>query len=317
MVTCGGRHTIAVTDEGDVFTWGLGHFGCLGRSFTRFDYDADAAVVAFTSEDGNQPLQADNNGEAAPQEQIQVPVVERNFAAELREHLELLANMTLDDSSDQCIPQPVESLKGINIVSASAGHRHSLFLEEGGALYSCGAGTSGCLGHGDTASQMFPMKITALDEGSGTRITQMSAGVDMSMAVDNQGQVYAWGKMDGGRIGLGLERKSVTIPRQVPVSSVDGESIKAIDVECGYVHSLIVGIDGSIHLCGGVGIEGADDGQVEDNSMDATVGKPRQVPNLNIWQRVIEAKEAVKKERWSKYGKYTVKGRTKMLQGDD
>jgi hypothetical protein len=30
-VTCGARHTIAITEEGEVFTWGLGHFGVLGR----------------------------------------------------------------------------------------------------------------------------------------------------------------------------------------------------------------------------------------------------------------------------------------------
>ncbi|GKY98833.1 hypothetical protein MPSEU_000839300 [Mayamaea pseudoterrestris] len=319
MVTCGGRHTIAVTEEGDVFSWGLGHFGCLGRSYTPFDYDADAAIVAFTGEDAEQPHQGANDDAAAPQEMVEAPIVERDFAAELREHLELLANMTLDDSSTQCIPQPVDSLQGIKIVSASAGHRHSLFLAERGALYSCGAGTSGCLGHGDTASQMFPVKITSLDENGGTRVIQMSAGVDMSMAVDSCGQVYGWGKMDGGRIGLGLERKSVTIPRQVTINDANGESVKAIDVECGYVHSLIVGIDGSIHICGGVGIEGADDGQVEDKSMDDTIGKPRQVPDFNIWQCATEAakKEAVKKERWSKYGKYTVKGRTKMMKGED
>jgi alpha-tubulin suppressor-like RCC1 family protein len=32
---------------------------------------------------------------------------------------------------------------------------------------------------------------------------QISAGVDMSMAVSTAGKVFSWGKADGGRIGVG------------------------------------------------------------------------------------------------------------------
>jgi alpha-tubulin suppressor-like RCC1 family protein len=33
-VSCGARHTLAVTEDGEVFSFGLGHFGVLGRSYT-------------------------------------------------------------------------------------------------------------------------------------------------------------------------------------------------------------------------------------------------------------------------------------------
>lgn len=39
-----------------------------------------------------------------------------------------------------------------------------------------------------------------------------------------------------------------------------------------------------------------------------------QVPNFNIWHRLAEPKaHVVKAERWKKYGKYELKGRSKML----
>jgi hypothetical protein len=82
-------------------------------------------------------------------------------ASEFLAHLDMLTNLSLTDSSDQCIPQLVDSLRGIKIVGSSAGHRHSLFLDEQGGLYSCGAGVSGCLGHGNNQSQMYPMKLQA------------------------------------------------------------------------------------------------------------------------------------------------------------
>ena len=43
---------------------------------------------------------------------------------EMRRHLDLLGNLTLDDNSDQCIPKLIDSLKGIRIIGACAGHRH-------------------------------------------------------------------------------------------------------------------------------------------------------------------------------------------------
>jgi alpha-tubulin suppressor-like RCC1 family protein len=135
----------------------------------------------------------------------------------------------------------------------------------------------------------------------------------MSMAVSTTGTVYSWGKADGGRIGLGVGRNDVLLPRQVSVVSNTGESVKAVDVECGYVHSLIVGIDGTLYMSGSVGIEGEDDGipQKGDDSVDA--GRPVQVSGFNIWHRIPEPKEVVKKERWKKLGKYEVQGRSKMM----
>lgn len=358
-VTCGSRHTIVVTEDGEAFSFGLGHFGVLGRSFTPFDYDADAAVVAFTG-DHNEPAPqppealAEAAAAAAALPAAAAPAAERDYAAELVAHLDLIANLSLDDSSDQCRPKLIDSLKGIKIVGASAGHRHSLLLDENGGLYSFGsASNSGCLGHGDCEPQMYPAKITAFDDDN-IRIMQMSAGVDISMAVSTTGDVYAWGKMDGGRIGLGMSKTAVTLPRRVKLSnhgttgSGSGKSpagpeeedvcLKAIDVECGYVHSLIVGVDGRIHLCGGVGIEGEDDGQRrEDDNHDEERhtngsgphngengnislapeecdGRPRPVPNFNIWHPMPEPqKETIKKERWKKFGKYEIKGRSKML----
>jgi len=36
----------------------------------------------------------------------------------MRHQLDLLANLTLDDNSDQCIPKVIEALQGIKIVGA-------------------------------------------------------------------------------------------------------------------------------------------------------------------------------------------------------
>lgn len=108
-------------------------------------------------------------------------------------------------------------------------------------------------------------------DDAGLKVLQMSAGVDMSMAVTTNGDVYSWGKCDGGRIGLGIRSRVVNKPEKVSVASTAGAPLKALDVECGYVHSLVVAVDGTIHLCGGVGTDGAADGQAV--TADTKVGK--------------------------------------------
>ena len=49
----------------------------------------------------------------------------------------------------QLRPKRVEALSKEQVVSVSAGGAHSLALTAGGALYSCGYGIGGQLGHGD------------------------------------------------------------------------------------------------------------------------------------------------------------------------
>jgi len=317
-VALGARHSLVVTDEGEVFSFGLGHFGVLGRSFTPYDHvpvgaldgmdEGDLESFGFAREyhQQEQPpagLNANVNDERDGQAENAYNV------DELMAHLDLMTNIKLQDSSDQCIPKVIDSLEGINIIGASAGHRHTLLLDNQGYLYSCGEGKTGCLGHGDHQSHMVPMRIKHLDERD-VKIIQMSAGVDMSMAVSAEGGVYAWGKTDGGRLGLGTTQARVTMPTKVKVHS-DGHRMKAVDVECGYVHSVIVGLNGTIHICGEVGIDGNADGQ------DGT-GEPVQEKDFNIWHRVGEPKErVVKAERWKKLGKYEVKGRRKMMSEEN
>lgn len=304
MVSCGNRHTLCVTEDGAVYSFGLGHFGVLGRPFTPFEYDADRAIEMFGGDGDDEGFAA----VPAPAPASQVEREEFNIQAQI----DFLNGISLEDSSTQCIATRVDSLEGIHIVGASAGHRHSLFLDQQGGLYSCGCASHGALGHGDGQSQMFPMKVMEFVDNN-IKIMQMSAGVDMSMVVTTTGEVYSWGKADGGRLGHPVSG-IIQHPRRVVLTDSKNEEIKAIDVDCGYVHCLIVAIDGTIHQCGGVGIDGKSDGQQERDLLASERGKPVQVPDFNIYHKIPEPQEkVVKQERWKKYGTYELKGRKTML----
>lgn len=318
-VALGARHSLVVTEDGEVFSFGLGHYGVLGRSYTPYDHEPAGALDGM---DGGDFENFGFVGEQQPQEQppagLNANVNEgRNGQADsnaynfddLMAHLDLITNIKLKDSSDQCIPKVIDSLETVKVIGASAGHRHSLLLDNQGYLYSCGAGITGCLGHGDYQSHRVPMRIKAFDDRD-VKVIQMSAGVDMSMAVSTTGDVYAWGKTDGGRLGLGTAHARIALPTEVNLSS-GGYRMKAVDVECGYVHSVIVGLNGTIYTCGKVGIDGDADGQVG-------TGEPVEESDFNIWHRVNEPTErVVKAERWKKLNKYEVQGRKKMMTEDN
>jgi len=300
---------LVTTEDGEVFSWGLGRFGVLGRSYTDFTYHSDVGMPVPEGDQEEGLVQ----GAAAmpppmPAADINAAVVEANGedtgagdegVAALMARLDAL-NLTLEDPCDQCYPVVIDSLKGIRAVGVSAGHRHSMVLDEHGSLYTFGSGAGGALGHGDTSGQEYPLKVMEF-ENNAVHIHQMSAGVDISMAVSTDGTVFAWGKSSAGRLGIGMESENVCCPRKV---GFQDEQFKAVDVECGYVHSLIVGLDGSVYQCGGVGTDGKDDG-VQNFSDEGVLGHPVALTGYNIWHRILEPTEKAKaKQAWKKYGKY-------------
>jgi len=309
-MSCGCRHTLVVTEEGEVYSWGLGRFGVLGQSYTDFTYNNDIGMVVPEGEAGQvQGLAVRPPPMPAAQIDAAVEAANADGVNDLINSLDAL-NLTLDDPSDQCYPVVIDSLKGFRAVGVCAGHRHSMVLDENGGLYTFGSGASGALGHGDLLGQEFPVKVLEFEKNN-IRIHQMSAGVDISMAVSTTGHVYAWGKATDGRIGLGLGRNEITIPRLVDMGE---EKFKAVDVECGYVHSIIIGLDGSVYQCGGVGTDGKDDGQQYLDTEEGTrPGYPAKLSGYNIWHRIAEPNEKVIKQKWTKYGKYELKGRSKMM----
>ena len=315
-VSCGSRVTLVVTDEGELFSFGLGFYGALGREFTPFEYGEQnggaAADEAGADEDAPPIIGGGDAGDAAvenppPPPQQQQPGGAWVMPEEMEKALDLLGKLTLDDGSTQCLPVKIEALDHVKIKGVSAGHRHCLALDEDGNVYSWGSGLGGALGHGNNLKVEIPERIEELHQ-LGKKIVNCSAGVDTSMCVTDGGGCYAWGATKGGRIGLAsLGEREVSIPRQVQL----GEGVKCVAVEASYVHSVIVLLTGQFMMCGGVGLGGNDDGAAELG--EGALPKVIENEECNAWQRNVEAKEVKVVQEYKKYGKYETKGRSAMM----
>ena len=113
-------------------------------------------------------------------------------------------------------PSPKADSGGSNTIvfpQISAGSQHTLALDNQGNLWAWGSNNSGELGLGDFGSgtnRQTPVQVNmasgingGIDPFGGNTITQISAGDYHSLAIDNQGNIWAWGWNGNGQLGLG------------------------------------------------------------------------------------------------------------------
>ena len=101
-------------------------------------------------------------------------------------------------------PVPVPFPAGVsNWVDVAAGSEHTLVLAASGMLYACGVNTQGELGN-NTISNDVPYGVSHLIPAhfpSGvTGWTQIAAGAFHSLALGNDGNLYSWGYNLGGEV---------------------------------------------------------------------------------------------------------------------
>lgn len=170
-------------------------------------------------------------------------------AAMTLHHLGLGEN---EPSIGPAVPRPrrIAGLEGVRIVELAAGLEHTLMRSHGGAVYSCGKGFSGQLGHGDETSISTPRRIEPLLHG-GLQLEHhglaemISAGHDHSLVLTKTGLVYSFGSGINGRHGHG-ETTNQWHPK--PIKSLEREFIRFI--EAGASHSFAVNRQGELFAWG-------------------------------------------------------------------
>uniref|UniRef100_A0A2K5SHM5 non-specific serine/threonine protein kinase n=2 Tax=Cebus imitator TaxID=2715852 RepID=A0A2K5SHM5_CEBIM len=105
-----------------------------------------------------------------------------------------------------------------------------------------GSGSNGCLGHGSLTDISQP---TIVEDLLGYEMVQVACGASHVLALSTERELFAWGRGDGGRLGLGT-RESHSCPQQVPMPP--GQ--EAQRVVCGIDSSMILTVPGQALACG-------------------------------------------------------------------
>ncbi|MGW7317741.1 RCC1 domain-containing protein [Streptomyces sp. NPDC054865] len=111
-------------------------------------------------------------------------------------------------NADQAVPVAVPRLSKIKDVAA--GGVHALALDTSGQVYSWGDNAYGQLGNNRSGdSRTVPDRVMGMG-----KVKQIAAGSDFSLALLENGKVYAWGRGIHGQLGNG-SRSTSSVPRQV------------------------------------------------------------------------------------------------------
>jgi alpha-tubulin suppressor-like RCC1 family protein len=198
-VAAGSSNAVALKKDGTVWAWGDNWNGQLAASATNdnYNYPVQAMVEVGKDEKGNPIFDIFS-------EVVAIAEGDRSTFA-LKSDGTVWAwganwNGQLGDGTtvDRHSPKQISGFTGV--VSISAGCRFTLALKNDGTVWAWGANWYGQLGDGTTTDRYSPVQV--LDE-SGAGVVSISAGDGVSIAVKNDGAVWAWGTNSSGQVGDG------------------------------------------------------------------------------------------------------------------
>ncbi|KAL5809261.1 hypothetical protein ACOSQ3_029952 [Xanthoceras sorbifolium] len=248
-VAAGGRHTLALSDMGQVWGWGYGGEGQLGLG-SRIKMVSSPHLIpcidpTTSGKDRSLVGCQGSMNPSVPVSKVAGSYVKRiacggrhsalitDTGALLTFGWGLYGQCGLGSTNDQLRPTCVSSLTGIQVESIAAGLWHTVCISVDGRVYVFGGNQFGQLGTGADHAETLPKLLDAPSLES-KQAKKVSCGARHSAILTEDGQVLSWGWNKYGQLGLGdsIDRN---IPSQVPI---DGCLPK--DVACGWWHTLLL-----------------------------------------------------------------------------
>uniref|UniRef100_A0A8C1JA83 HECT domain-containing protein n=1 Tax=Cyprinus carpio TaxID=7962 RepID=A0A8C1JA83_CYPCA len=200
QIACGDHHSVALTNDGQVFVWGENSHGQLG---SRKDHPGSPSAQHVQSLSGVPLAQISAGGDHSFVLSLSGVVFGwgKNSAGQLG----------LGDTTDRHVPTVVNSLNQKKTVSISCGGEHTATLSKGGTVFTFGSGGCGQLGHKSFRDEHHPRVVAEL---WGSEVSQVTCGRHHTLvSVASSKLIYSFGCWIHGKRGNGkMIKKFVPFP---------------------------------------------------------------------------------------------------------
>jgi uncharacterized repeat protein (TIGR01451 family) len=304
-IGAGRMHTTSVRNDGSIWNWGTGSNGQLGNGNSGVGVGAVtpiqvAGLNGFTNvADGNGfvlALKADgtvwgwgiNNsgqlGDGTTTDRsipVQTTGLSNVIAITTRGFFSLAlksdgtvwmwgATGGIGSTNFIVRPSPVQLTGITNVSKIAAGGNHALMLKSDKTVWAVGSNQFGELGDGTTTPQPFPVQVAGL-----TNVAAIAAGGDeFSMAVKEDGTIWAWGINFNGEMGPGGGPMNFA-PHATPLQ-ITGVPAGMTGIALGQDFCLALAGDGTIWSWGN-----NSDFQLGQGTSVGQNQTPFQIPNFN------------------------------------
>ncbi|WP_338058848.1 InlB B-repeat-containing protein [Bifidobacterium mellis] len=242
--------SVGVASDGNAYAWGSNQHGQLGIGNTA----KQNKPVKIPLPDGVDSTFTYTQVAAGGFHVLAIGSDQIVYSWGANDHGQLGDNTTVDHSTPHSVPDPSDTSRPFKAVQVSAGAYDSAAIDLNGNVYTWGSeGNSrdGDFNPSFTQPQKTPAPAAAPDgSGQGLQAVQVSLGWSFILALDADGNAYAWGYNNYGQLGNNSTSSTYTAtPAKVrdPNSPEDpNKGLQATQISAGTDHGLAIDKNGAV-----------------------------------------------------------------------
>ncbi|MEA1892087.1 MAG: Ig-like domain-containing protein [Campylobacterota bacterium] len=258
-VELGETHSMALSLDGDIYTWGSNEYGQLLSNDTRNrsipfgvlnisdakNYSAGLLTSAVIKDDSTLVGAGINALMINADDDFKMLSIGNNHSVVIKNDGTLWswgANSNGQIGNKGIFKQPSltqEHSKDDNWTTASASNSFTIALKNDGTMWGWGNNEFGQIGNARYKERRVPVQ----EDTNASDWKIISAGSSHSVAIKEDGTLWSWGKNDSGELGDGTNDSSVVQTQEATASSWSS-------VSAGYNHTVAIKEDGTLWAWG-------------------------------------------------------------------
>eukprot|EP00474_Spongospora_subterranea_P008941 CRZ09399.1 hypothetical protein [Spongospora subterranea] len=216
QVRCGKYHTLALSKDGTLYSWGRGEYGRLG-----LNSNSDVLVPKLVPEMNDiAHIATCNATSAAIDSRGRLFMWGKNDTGQLG----IGGSSNLDMFALEPVPTLIEAFNDQKIADVSCSDRHTVACTDDGRVYVWG-----------DRQWMSPYELSSSDLGNAP-VVQVAAGHNFSAILTSAGNVFTWGSGRTGCLGHGDKD---TVREPTFVDAFDGRNVLSIVVGAHHAGALL------------------------------------------------------------------------------